>query len=1465
MLLWTADRVYLLTAESYTGMRVPAYLYVRTFCPIIHFCRISVAKWTIWLFLPYNIAMPRYCKTIIYTLPFLLYLLLVTGWTVSFAQSPRLSFQHIGSEEGLSNSTIEVICQDDRGFIWFGTRDGLNRYDGYQVTIFRYKTGDSTSITDNYIRSLYTDRHGNLWVGTMNGLNRFVPGSNSFVRYKHDPRDDRSLSHNLVSAIGEDGDGNLWIGTGGGIQRYDAGKDCFVRIGIQTSFSEQVHVLFRDHNGRLWAGTESGIFVWDGDKKNWIPLQYLLNKHATPHPLNKEITEHSTQHPLSKRTTEHSTPHPLNKEILTIAEDSTGTLWFGTRNNGVLLYHPKEQAFTVLRHEEKKAGSLAGNQLRAVLAGKSGRIWVGGINAGLNLFDPVSGRFHHYENNPDETSSLSQRTVSALFEDRQGNLWIGTHRGGVNQYHPLAGKFPHYRQEPGLSSLSYNDVKAFCEDDKGRIWVGTDGGGLNLFNRQTRKFIHYKYNAFDASSIGSNEVLHIKQDSRVRIWVGTWGGGLNRFYPETGRFERYLHNPADPSSISANYVQQIYEDSRQQLWVATYYGGLNRFDPETGRFTRITELNNTQLQGNNIVSLAEDAAGRLWIGTDDGGLNCLNPSTGRISHYFDQEEKFPDLRVIFSDSKGRLWAGQAGLFLFDAQHDRFQPFADKAELSREFIKGITEDEQGYFWISTSNGLTRYHPDTHVFKKYNTADGLQGTEFEANAYMRARDGQMYFGGVNGFNAFYPSQIRINEYIPPVYITELQLFNKKIVPGEKGSPLQQDISLTKKITLSYKQSSLSFTFAALNYLATENNQYAYRLEGLNNSWIYAGRERKAIYTNLDPGEYIFSVKAANNDGRWNEEGTSLVIRITPPVWATWWFRTLVALVLLAAVYYYLRFRRRRQESIMEERKREEMHKVQLQFFTNISHEFRTPLSLILGPLEQLEKEDLHSSYQHYYKVMHLNASRLLSLVNELMDFRKVESGHLRLRVMPGKMALFLQEIAEEFSELANRKQIDFRTKMHIGPEDAWFDRQLLEKIVINLVSNAFKYTSDGGRITLEAFTSMEKFRPSFVNELHIRHDFKGKKYLFIRVADNGIGISKESIRHLFERYYKITDSHLGSGIGLAFVKSLTQLHKGNIFVYSERNEGTEIIIGIPVSRNDYLPEERWMTASDGAHPRLESLHHKINNGEDAAAPQLEPGMEVPALQHRYHILIVDDNAELRRFLLGILAPFYAITEAADGAEGLQKAREMNPDLIISDVMMPEMDGNTFCRNIKENVETSHIPFLMLTAREAHAAQLEGMGAGADFYFAKPLSIDLLLLTIRNIFEQREKLKEKYRHDHHAAAREMVHASKDAAFMEEFLAITDSQLTNPDLDVEYICNKIGMSRTKLYQKIKGITGQSIGEFVRTLRLRKAVEIMTTEDVLLTEVMYRVGIQTQSYFTKAFKKEYGKTPTQFLQELGK
>ncbi|CAN5730768.1 two-component regulator propeller domain-containing protein [soil metagenome] len=1368
--------------------------------------------------------------------PIILLLLIAQSFSLQiFAQHQGISFKKINIENGLSNSTIETIFQDNRGFMWFGTRDGLNRFDGYQVLTYKYNPTDSQSVSDNYITSIFQGDDKFIWIGTINGLNRFDPSTNNFKRYYNKTPVGNNPGHNHITRILRGPNNAIWVSTfGAGIYLLDTDKNVFTNIDINPAngkLQNFVNTLFEDKKGSTWAGTEAGLYHYNTVAGNFVAEPRFIQSNQKPY------------------------------SISVIKEDNEHNLLLGTSDNGLIIYDPRFKIQQQFTHDDANTNSISSNLVRDILVTKAGNIWTGTVNGGLDYFDQPAKKFTNYQYRPDNPASLSQRTVSALLEDNQGNIWIGTHRGGINLYVRGIEKFNLYRQSATGNSLSYNDVKCFSEDKNGNIWIGTDGGGLNLFNRQTNTFKHYKYSHSDNGSIGSNEVIDVMKDSEGKIWVGTWGGGLCRYLEDGDRFIRYQQNG---NGNAPRYIQTIFEDSRHRFWIATYFDGLYLFNRKDNSWTHVEQSasGKTQLAGKNILSVIEDKSSNIWISTDDGGLNRLDAVSGEFKQYFNTEDKKPDLRVLFIDNKGNLWVGQSGLYQYNHTSDSFSLY-NKAALDKEFIKGIIEDNKGNLWVSTSNGITVVNADKNGFRKYNMPDGLQGAEFEANSFLQTTDGQLFFGGVNGFNAFYPNEIISNNFVPPVFITSFQVNNTRVTGGPHNKELPQDISYTDMITLSYKESTFSFGFAALNYTISENNEYAYMLENWDKNWVNAGNEKKASYTNVSPGTYTFHVKASNNDGVWNDAGYSIVVVVAPPFWQTWWFRTIIAMLVLAVGIYFYQFKRKLELERFEERKKEEMHQLQLQFFTNISHEFRTPLSLITGPVEKLMKEHPESKENHTYKLIQKNANRLLQLINELMDFRKAESGILKLQVMQGNIVAFLNELSEEFSELSQQKNIRFSISAAIEKKDAWFDRQMVEKMITNLLSNSFKYTAQNGTVTLEVFNSLENIQPLFSNELVIKNNYKGKQTIYFRVADNGCGMSKESLPHLFERYFRISDHHLGSGIGLAFVKTLVQLHKGDIYVYSERNKGTEIIIGIPCSKDDYAGNERWPREQNDQAIKLESLVPVTNTQVLSIAENRILQADENAVNAT--ILIADDNDELRIFLKEILDKQYTIIEAINGEAALDQIQEHLPDIIISDIMMPVMDGITFCKKIKTNIETSHIPFIMLTAKDSMDARIEGAETGADHYFSKPVSMDLLQLTLRNTLSQKEKLKKRYQNDYNVEIKELVTSSKDKIFLTDLINIIEANLSRPELDIDFVCTQIGMSRTKLYNKIKGITGQAMGDFIRTIRLKKAAQLMVETDTTITEAMYSVGIQTQSYFSKAFKAEFGKTPTQFLQEFGR
>lgn len=1347
----------------------------------------------------------------------------------------RLGFQHISIEQGLSNSAVESILKDSQGQMWFGTRNGLNRYDGNKITVFRNDIHNPNSISENLIYDIYEDKTKRMWIATNKGLDLFNREKEIFSHFLP------SKEQVSIRTICPDEVGNLWLGTNAGLIHFDVKNKKFVPVqlpkGAEKLITARINKVTQDIGGNLWVGTEQGLYRLNLKKSESV----LFN-------IDKD------------------NPNALHgNKVHEIFQDSKGNMWIGMGAGGLALYNTEKNTFkTYLSSSSSSQINLAHNDVDCITEDGSGLLWIGTENGGLSIFDAVKKEFTNYRPDRLDPNSLSHDSIHSIYKDPQGNVWIGTWAGGVNLYNPSALKFQLYNKFPGSRSTGIESI--FC-DSKGIIWLGAVGSSLYRYDPKTRAYTYYSNPnsaRFDAS------IYDIKEFNPDTLVIATRRGGMAFFNKKTGVFTHFLSSRYDPTKIAGNELITVCVDQQKNVWCGGWNIGLSRFDRNRKKFTnyRHNPKDNSSLNSNQIYTILTDRYKNVWVGTEDGGLDLYDATKDNFIHHVSKSGNRHSIGSntvfsLFEDSRNNFWVGTSnGLNLFDRKKKEFTSFSGKYGLPDDAINSIVEDLQGKLWLGTDRGLYCFDPLGRTVKQFYVKDGLQGNTFLHNSASRDFFGNIYFSGYKGLNIFDPSEIPYDKFVPPVILTGLSIANKPVAVSAKDSLLTSHISQLKELVLSHRQSVFTLDFAALSYSSPENNKYAYKMEGFDKDWNYVGSSHSASYTNLDPGIYTFSVIASNSDGVWNKTGASLKIRITPPFWETWWFRSLILISILYIAFILLSYRRRQELRVMEESKRNELQDLQLKFFTNISHEFRTPLSLIMGPLETLMGNDTVDDMQYYHRMMMRNAGRLMNLINELMDFSKIEAGVLKLQVAKHDLNAFVHQIAEDFRIHAAKRNIAFEVNAHLS-DSAWFDQQIMEKIILNLISNALKYTNDGGNVTISVADKVGKFDPHFQNTLMIRSGYQAKDYFLFIIKDSGIGISKESIDQLFERYYRISTAHLGSGVGLAFVKSLTFLHKGKILVSSEKNKGTEIIIAIPRNKEDYLDSE--IANEDTISVQLESLQMIEESPIPVLSAKAASFDQDNSLPNRQHLLVVDDNDELREFLHNSLKLNYDISEARNGIDGIRKAKEVYPDLIISDVMMPDMDGLQFCRMLRDDVEISHIPFMLLTAKSSLDSEIEGVDSGADFYFKKPVSINLLNLTLRNIFLQKQKLIDRYAKDYQAEVKELVHNTKDKALLEKLIKTIESQLLNPDLDIDFICSEIGMSRTSLYNKIKGLTNLSLVDFLRKIRLRKALEIMLHEDVQLSEVMYRVGIHSQSHFTRAFKKEFGKTPSQYLREIEK
>lgn len=1334
-----------------------------------------------------------------------------------------LKFKNISLEEGLSQSSVLCILQDTKGFLWFGTRDGLNRYDGNAFSIYRQNSQDSTSLSHSYIKVLHEDKKGNLWIGTQGGLNKFLPEKNTFQRFLNNGQSNENIE---IWSIVEDSNGNLWVGTNLGLKKYDAKKEKFSALEFNASkaaiLNSPVKSLLISGNDDLWIKTNNKLAL------------YNINTHALkqyPYPIDPALKQGANS-------------------ISVLYEDNSKNIWLGLEN-GLTKFNNKTDAFETY---SLKTGNEKRNisNVRTLCEDYLGNLWIGTYN-GLYILNPEKTNFSHYVHDENYSYSLSQNSIFKIYQDTKGDIWIGTYAGGISFYDRSYDAFKFFSSGANPTKLNYKVVSAFVEDSNKHLWIGTEGGGINVYNKKTGVFKYYTHNPNNPNSLSANNVKSMIQDHRGNFWIGTHDGGLNFLNPKQKpfKFVKFKNNPRDEGTISNDRVISLLEDHQNNIWIGTSGGGLNVMDTKRNTVTRLKDAQG--LAGNIIYTIAKTSDGDNILIGGDKGLAKVDVKEKKIvpfNIFGKKSESVISSPVIsiYEDENKNLWIGTEGdgIFLFNMASQEIKKFDVSNGLPNDVIYGILQDNNKNIWLSTNYGLSRIALPSFKIKNFNASDGLQSNEFNYGAYLKNKNGELLFGGANGFNVFSPNAIVENTFVPPVTITSFKVNNK---------PYLTITDSVKNITLKHTQNVFNFDFVALSYTQPNKNQYAYKLEGFDTDWNYIGNRKSATYTNLDDGEYVFKVKASNNDGLWNEQGVEIPITILPAPWETWWayviYMALLALAFLVIRKYSLiriKDKRALAQERLEKERIEEVNKLKLELFTNISHDFRTPLTLILGPLERLLKiKDTDGFVKKQHQIMYRNASTLMELINQLLDFRKSESGKLQLSASKANIVPFVKDIKLSFEELARHKNIDFRFTSSNEDIEVWYDQTKLKKIIFNLLSNAFKFTDEGGKIAIEVSLHKEQGTNT------------APKHVVLKVRDNGKGISKENIKFIFNRFYQLGE-RTGTGIGLALTKNLVELHKGDIKVKSNENKGTTFSVKLPLGKAHLNTDEIVENVVEQNQDFIHDLEKAAYVDKAIIALEEQNKTAKANIDNTLSsILIVEDNAEVRTFITSIFQDKYNVFNAENGEDAIEITRTHEIDLIISDVMMPVMDGMEMCNEIKTNIKTSHIPVILLTAKTSHEDQKSGYQIGADAYITKPFDANILEVRVVNLLKSRKNLIKKFKKDIILEPKEVTVTSADELFLKKAIEIVEENLSNPEFSIIDFVDGMGTSRSVLYRKLKALTDQSISEFIKTIKLKRAAQLIKKSDMSISEIAYDLGFNDQKHFRKSFKKMFNILPSKY------
>mgnify|MGYP000076599113 FL=1 len=1327
------------------------------------------------------------------------------------AQMSIYNFRNINISDGLSNNTVSSIAQDKFGQLWFGTSNGLNKYNGQEITVYRNSPKDRYSISNSEISNVLADKEGYVWVGTYNGLNRYNPKNNTFRRYYKRSSKKNSLTHSLIISSLEMPSGNIWFGTANGVSIYEKKKNRFIKFlqGNEKTGLNSIHDIYLDKNNIIWLATNSSIIKVEKDENNKFKVKkYKIDILKNKSYVNsiKEVapnilgiaTRYKGYLNFNKKTEKFFRPKDLdipdNLDVRDLEIDEDKNLWIAS-TSGLYIVSSSNKTTVIKESNFSNYGNIQ-NFIRSIYKDKNGFFWLSTENGGVMTWHKSYQNFLHLKN-----SNSYKNITNSIIAGKDGVVFFGTEEGVVNKIDKEGNVFEIFKISNADNSINYT-VKSlfFCEPNL--LFIGTINKGIIVLDINTKKIVLNYFSNDLNNYLRNTTIIELKKDLKENLYIGTFGKGLVKYNLKTKVFQTYRR-----PKIATNIVKSIAIDNNNNLVI----GGM-------------------------------------------GGVSIIKVNSKgyfKVSNYFKNNPLITyNISCVFKDSNNNIWAGTTtkGLYKFDKEDFQKANILYKDRFSK--VNSIIEGEKGVLWISTDKGIVKYNSNTGKSFTYNQ-NIIVNNSFRENSSLKLKD-QFYFGDLYGITVFNPKKIIKITKVPKVVLSKLKIKNELVAINDNNQVLSKSLNYTDVLELDHTNSNFSISYALPNYINSKGNRYAYRLKGLDDTWTFT-KQTEAFFTLQTAGTYTFQVKAANHDNVWNNRPTNIKIIIHPAPWKTWWAYTIYLLLLFFLFYtvsWFIQSKTRLKDKLELEyianKKNEELNKAKLQFFTNISHEFRTPLTLILGPLQNI-LENYKGTNATYKKLRIIESStnHLLRLINRLMDFRKLESNQFKLEAAEGNIVKFLREIYLSFSEYAKDKNYNYSFNTSEEEISVYYDRYKLERVFYNLISNAFRYTKEGGTISINIT--------------------KDKENVFITVKDSGVGIAEEYIDKIFDRFFEVAAHKQGegkyikgTGIGLSIAKNIVKLHHGSIFVENVKPSGALFSVKLKLDKKHLSSDEiiENFKMSDDVSQYVSQID----------IPKVKTDYNIQDLitqDKKYTILVVEDNAVLRSFIKEILKINYNVLEAENGKVALEKAIKNLPDLIISDVIMPEMVGTELCSKIKTTLTTSHIPVILLTSRTSLVYKFEGLESGADDYISKPFNLKEFNLKIRNLLESKQRIKEKFLTDQSFESMDVSLTSLDQKLLEKAFKTVKDNIANEDFNIAQFSEDLGVSRSMLFTKIKAWSNATPNDFIQEIRLKHAAKLLELDKFSVSEVSYKVGFKRPKYFSQCFKKKYNLTPSEFSEKF--